>query len=276
MAAIPRPSDTLLEMPDAFGLPALPRNQNDTKPIEQNFPTTHVHETLTKWMVDPLCCTQMTFPLRIEASSTELTDSMLLGHAMQVLESRLVEKMRFDRGAIYNVSAAAEFSATHSAAGKPIVGSASVSFTCQPRDVATLAQVVVRELETLKKEGPTTTEVETRAIISRREYETSVTYNSWWVDRLTTSFVRIFAAIAGTSKTRLRISKRHARPCSRVSPRRRCRLCLCSISSILAHTLSLPSNPRCSRFCQGVCLCLCMCLRLRLCLCLCLCLCLLL
>ena len=37
-------------------------------------------------MVDPLCCTQMTFPLEIEASDTELKESMLLGHAMQVLE----------------------------------------------------------------------------------------------------------------------------------------------------------------------------------------------
>ena len=34
--------------------------------------------------VDPLCCTQMTFPVEIEASETELKDSMLLGHAMQV------------------------------------------------------------------------------------------------------------------------------------------------------------------------------------------------
>ena len=50
------------------------------------FPAKDVAETLSKWMVDPLCCTQMTFPLEIEASDTELKESMLLGHAMQVLE----------------------------------------------------------------------------------------------------------------------------------------------------------------------------------------------
>ena len=70
------------------------------------------------WMVDPLCCTQMTFPLKIEASHTELKDSMLLGHAMQVFETRLVDKLRFELGAIYNVSAACDFSAAHAPAGE--------------------------------------------------------------------------------------------------------------------------------------------------------------
>ena len=140
------------------------------------------------WMVDPLCCTQMTFPLTIEASQTELRESMLLGHAMQVFESRLVDKLRFELGAIYNVSAGCDFSAAHAAEGKPISGTASVSFTCQPRDVATLARVVLRELDAMKREGPTEQEVSNRAEIAKREYETSVKYNSWWLERLTTSF----------------------------------------------------------------------------------------
>jgi Zn-dependent M16 (insulinase) family peptidase len=69
-----------------------------------------------------------------------------------------------------------------------------VSFTCQPRDVATLARVVLRELDAMKTEGPTEQEVANRAEIAKREYETSVKYNSWWLDRLTTSFtIRVYS-----------------------------------------------------------------------------------
>jgi hypothetical protein len=108
--------------------------------------------------------------------------------ACQVFETRLVDKMRFELGAIYNVSAALDFSAAHAPAGQPISGTASVSFTCQPRDVATLTRVVLRELEAMKSEGPTAQEVANRAEFVRREHETSTKYNSWWLERLTTSF----------------------------------------------------------------------------------------
>ena len=67
-------------------LPDLPHDREGIKSIDVCFPAKGVAETLSKWMVDPLCCTQMTFPLEIEASDTELKESMLLGHAMQVLE----------------------------------------------------------------------------------------------------------------------------------------------------------------------------------------------
>jgi hypothetical protein len=83
----------------------------------------------------------------MQASPHELKHSMLLGHAVQVLESRLVEKMRFELGAIYNVSAASDFAASHAASGQDILGSACVSFTCQPHHVSMLADIVVRELD---------------------------------------------------------------------------------------------------------------------------------
>jgi hypothetical protein len=46
----------------------------------------------------------------------------------------------------------------------------------------------LRELDSLKIEGPSEAEVAKRAEISRRDYETSVKYNSWWLDRITSSF----------------------------------------------------------------------------------------
>ena len=48
-------------------------------------------------------------------------------------------------------------------------------------------------MKALQSDGPTQKEVDTRAEIARREHETSVKYNSWWVDKLVTSFtVRCF------------------------------------------------------------------------------------
>jgi predicted Zn-dependent peptidase len=199
LAAIPRPpsttppSTTPSSTTDSHGLPPLPDERNGIAKIDIKFPSSRVARTLTKSMVDPLCCTQMTFPLRIEASDMELRDSMLLGHAVQVLETRLVEKMRFELGAIYNVSASVDFSAAHAAEEEAITGTAAIAWTCQPAYVSLLAQVVLRELKALQSDGPTQKEVDTRAEIARREHETSVKYNSWWVDKLVTSFtVRCF------------------------------------------------------------------------------------
>ena len=69
LAAIPLPPKEA-EAVDKHGIKALPRVRDDVKVIDINFPKQRVVETVTKWMVDPLCCTQMTFPLRIEASLT--------------------------------------------------------------------------------------------------------------------------------------------------------------------------------------------------------------
>jgi len=86
LAAIPRPpSTTPSSSTDSHGLPPLPDERKGIAKIDLKFPSSRVARTLTKSMVDPLCCTQMTYPLRIEASDMELRHSMLLGHAVQVL-----------------------------------------------------------------------------------------------------------------------------------------------------------------------------------------------
>jgi len=200
LAAIPAAETSEAIYGDAHGLPGLPDQRKAITGIDMHFPNSQVSKSLTKWMVDPLCCTQMTYPLRIEASDMELRESMFLGHAIQVLESRLVEKMRFELGAIYNVSASIDFNAAHAADGEAITGTASIAWTCQPASVSTLVQVVLRELKAMQTEGPTQKEVDTRAEIARREQETSVKYNSWWVERFVTSFtVRCYKGDVGAS-----------------------------------------------------------------------------
>jgi len=106
----------------------------------------------------------------------------------QILESRLVERMRFELGAIYNVSASVDFSSSNPSTRFPLSGTAGISFTCDPRDIELLVSKVFAELRLLAEEGPSERDVKTRVEISRREHETSVKYNSWWVETLVSSY----------------------------------------------------------------------------------------
>ncbi|EKX39800.1 hypothetical protein GUITHDRAFT_143191 [Guillardia theta CCMP2712] len=186
LASIPR-----LSQEEDLGFSRVPRMPNDRdllRPVSFEFPAGKVEEHMRMRMVDPLCYCQVTFPMFIECSGAELRETMLLAQAMQLLETRLIDRLRFQRGVVYNVLASADFSSSHPSHSQPLHGLAGISWTCQPHHISTLAGVILRELEQLKAEGPTGEEVATRLEITRREFETSSKHNSWWVERMVSGY----------------------------------------------------------------------------------------
>mmetsp|Transcript_48705 Transcript_48705/g.115766 ORF Transcript_48705/g.115766 Transcript_48705/m.115766 type:complete len:1036 (+) Transcript_48705:39-3146(+) len=168
--------------------PLLPTSRENLTPVEVAFPEERVEAQLYENMVDPLCCTQLTFPVRIEPGPLEVKETLMVGHVVQLLETRLVERMRFEQGAIYNVSCQADFSSSYPSLSAPLRGTAAVSFTCRPSDIKKLTGIVLTELEQLKAVGPTPREVATRVEIARREHQTSSKLNAWWVDRIVSGY----------------------------------------------------------------------------------------
>lgn len=171
-------------------LPPVPANKDDLKPVAYKFPAKGVQDRLRLWLVDPLCCSQITFPLEMagEGGEEEERGTLLLSHSLQVLQSRLVERLRFQHSATYTVSADADLSTSHPSKRYPLSGTIAISYACRPEHIRSLSGLVLRELAALKNEGPTQKEVETRQEISRREHETSSKYNTWWVDRIASSY----------------------------------------------------------------------------------------
>mmetsp|Transcript_2475 Transcript_2475/g.5962 ORF Transcript_2475/g.5962 Transcript_2475/m.5962 type:complete len:1024 (+) Transcript_2475:179-3250(+) len=199
-------------------LPKLPRKRQDLTPLAFKFPAKAREEHIRMAMVDPLCCTKVTLPIRIPCGERELQETFLVTHALQVLESRLVERMRFELGAIYNVSAAVDFGAAHPRADMPLEGTAGISFTCHPRDVSQLVKSVFAELEALRAEGPTLQDVMTRVEISRREHETSTKYNTWWVERISSAYSSRHASSGGIDETLTKIEGLRQRVLESLSP----------------------------------------------------------
>ena len=95
----------------------------------------------------------------------------------------------------------------------------------------------MRELDSLKIEGPSEAEVAKRAEISRRDYETSVKYNSWWLDRITSSFtVRCYKGDLSESFGQLESMRQKK---SKRNATLRLAVACCLFKNILSVSLSL-------------------------------------
>jgi zinc protease len=64
-----------------------------------------------------------------------------------------------------------------------------VGFGCAPEKVEALSGMVLQEIEHIKKEGPTELEMQKVKEILKREYETNIKENSYWLTTLQTLYV---------------------------------------------------------------------------------------
>ncbi len=105
--------------------------------------------------------------------------------ACSILERRLLERLREDRGATYGVGVGF----THSLIG-PARGRVSVRFGSDPSQADTLANEVLRAMRELAAEGPTEEEVAKEKELQRRELETGLEQNGFWVTSFTGLWLR--------------------------------------------------------------------------------------
>jgi len=109
----------------------------------------------------------------------KLKDRQGFGMLIDILSIRLRESMREDQGGVYGVN----ISGNPSKLPKPVYSIVS-QWGCAPENIETLAQTLLDEMDNIKKEGPTATDLNKVKETMIRERETQVKENSFWLSYL--------------------------------------------------------------------------------------------
>jgi zinc protease len=96
-----------------------------------------------------------------------------------VLENKLIENLREDKGGVYSPQAGAGVSRV-----PYLKYSVNVGFSCAPENVEKLVNAVNEEITKLKNNGPTPEDLQKVKEAYRREFEKNSKENEFWVNRI--------------------------------------------------------------------------------------------
>lgn len=175
-------------------------------PLDIHFPEKSVWDDVHLRMVEPKGSTVLCFPLQMSASSSsesldkcreELQELMQLQLLVRLLETRLVEVLRFKRGQVYSVSVGTDTGLSPPKMGRARRGSLSVRFECDPSECDELVAATREELQRLRDGSAAFTDENVSAAVEqdRREFEEMIHTNGWWAGTtLDLYFSRCFVA----------------------------------------------------------------------------------
>ena len=107
-----------------------------------------------------------------------------LGMLGEALAIKLRESLREDAGGVYGVGVNASISKFPEERY-----SVSVGFGCAPDNVEKLTGLVLLEMERMKKEGPLQSDLDKVIAIRKREHETALKENGYWINLLAGSYL---------------------------------------------------------------------------------------
>lgn len=160
-------------------------------PLDLRFPSQSVREEVWLNMVDPKGSTALCFPVCLaavtqagspESAEAELRELFRLRLLVRLLETRLIEVLRFERGQVYSVSVADDLSLSVPHPGHPRRGTLSIGFECNPAESDELVEATHNELNRLRNGTAAFTEANVSSALEqeRREFEELVQKNDWW------------------------------------------------------------------------------------------------
>ena len=129
---------------------------------------------------DPKSLVNMTFLGEFSYSREE---AYQMGALVQALNIKLTEEVREKMSGVYGISARArpsKYPYEHY--------SITVSFPCAPENVDTLAQAVFAEIRKLQENGPTAPDLRKVQETQRRDRETQLRQNSFWLSALRSAY----------------------------------------------------------------------------------------
>jgi zinc protease len=156
-------------------LPSTGTSMAESRDLGLMFPTMMQRETVMKGK-EPKSQTAITF---FTDTKLDELDTHRLRAATSILEIRLRDTLREELGGTYSVGVG--YSDT---SPQPGYGTTSVQFGSSPENAERLTSVVMAELEKLRKDGPTAAEVQTVKEAEKRDLETSVKQNGYWLNSL--------------------------------------------------------------------------------------------
>mmetsp|Transcript_12208 Transcript_12208/g.26250 ORF Transcript_12208/g.26250 Transcript_12208/m.26250 type:complete len:1102 (+) Transcript_12208:74-3379(+) len=164
------------------GLPP-PKKPSQLVALPFTFPPEPVVVDVNVPMVSPITQAQITFPVTLRRAVAR-EELVWLGLGCRLLETRLLQRLRFQYGEIYTVAVSPFFGCeAPSNTGDPR-GDVSISFTCDPRNRTKLAEMALEEVQALQEVGPSQEEVDTVVNLERLQYENSQEENNYWHDLL--------------------------------------------------------------------------------------------
>lgn len=134
-----------------------------------------VEETIKKG-TDPKSMVNITFTGDFDYSREE---AYKLNSLIQSLNIKLIEEIREEMSGVYGISAQAnpeKYPYEHY--------SITIAYPCAPENVDNLTEAVFAEIEKLKKNGPTPEDLQKVKEAQRREMETSLKENGFWLSSL--------------------------------------------------------------------------------------------
>jgi zinc protease len=158
-------------------LPSTGKAESQGRDMDLRFPAMVLRETVRKGQ-EPRSQTAIMF---FSNTGLDELETHRLRAATSILQTRLRDVLREELGGTYSVSVG--YSDTSPQAG---YGTTTVQFGSSPENADRLARVVMEELEKLRQEGPTDTDVQVVKETEKRELETSVRQNGYWLNSLQT------------------------------------------------------------------------------------------
>ena len=156
-------------------LPSRGRKTSQVGDMRLEFPKVVVKETVNKGQ-EPRSQTVMTF---FADTRLDEIETHRLRAAATVFEMRLRDLLREELGGTYSVGVG--YSDTSPKEG---YGTTSVQFGSSPDNADKLARAVMTELDRLKREGPSDADLQIVKETEKRELETSLRQNGYWLNSL--------------------------------------------------------------------------------------------
>jgi zinc protease len=156
-------------------LPSTGKPESKGRDMELRFPGTVLRETVRKGQ-EPRSQTAIMF---FSDTGLDEFDTHRLRAGTSVLQNRLRDVLREELGGTYSVGVV--YSDTSPQRG---YGTTTVQFGSSPENAQRLTDVVMAEVEKLRRDGPTDTEVNVVKETEKRELETSVRQNGYWLNSL--------------------------------------------------------------------------------------------
>ncbi|GJP47352.1 hypothetical protein CLOM_g6553 [Closterium sp. NIES-68] len=168
---------------------AMPRYERDSlTPLPFKFPDTLIREEVRRVMVEAQGSTQITFPLDIHAGPKVVEETMWVGFLTKLLETRIMQLLRFKHGQIYTVAASSFLGGARPSREGGVRGDLAVAFSCDPKSAWSLVDLSVAEMDRLQREGPSEEDVSTARELEQRAHEMGLQENGFWLDRVVRAY----------------------------------------------------------------------------------------
>jgi len=176
-------------------------------PLSVTFPAKPVREDVHLNMVEPKGSNVICFPIQLDAvtggdpesAEAELRELNIVNLVVRMLETRLIEVLRFQHGQIYGVSVGTDFSSAPPKIGVVRSGTLHISFACDPADSDKLIDVTLGELARLRNGSSVFTEANVAAALeqNKRNFEEQTRKNEFWASMILELYFSRAYAVTG-------------------------------------------------------------------------------